>query len=202
MKPLKIVSLLILAAVLSSSPLHADTLTFSPQHQTVNLGDQAVVDVMFDTPYVGDFDMIVNWDDSILDLASVVFGTQLGNVSDPDEVLFYGADDLDSSSVNVYEVSFLDVAALMALQGNGPITFFSLTFNTLDVGTSLLEFTSPNQSYLPIGNEFGAQRNFSVEDGSITVIASNNVPVPGTWLLLGAGMLALMLQRRRQGLTS
>ena len=188
---------------------HAVPIDFVPITQTVELGNQVSVDVVvtpgldpiFGGPLiVGVYDMIVNWDDSILSLVDVfvdvVFGTSLGGPLDS----FQDVIDLGPGSVNVAEASLL--FDFTGLQDDGSqFVLFSLVFETIGLGTSSLELegnilgeVSPFNfigDFVPIEAEPGS--------GSITVVAPPvAVPEPGTLLLFLTGLLAVGVLRRKR----
>jgi hypothetical protein len=166
----------------------AVSLGFDPMNQTVIEGSQATVDVVVDPmgAFVGAFDVIVGWNDSILDLAGLTVDpiNNLGATIDIVDTL--GTTD----SVNVASVS-LEFPLAPFQDGVSDVTLFSLTFDTLTVGTSaltlspgILGITFPPGGFL--GDEFGFLLETQVTNGSIEV-----VPEPTTWLLLSIGLIGL-----------
>lgn len=170
-------------------------LSFVPSDQTVQLGDQATVDVMvtdLTEQYVGEYDFFVSWDDSLLALTTVDFDIFLDGPVDS----FQYVDSSASGTVNVAELS---LSGLFNQDGASDFRLFSLTFDTLNVGTSLLSFTGnigldPN-SYL--GDGWGSVFQTDVSTGSITIEQrTTTVPEPSTLMLfLTAGLLGFGANR-------
>jgi hypothetical protein len=184
------ISLALLAALLvfATKALAVPSLAFHPMTQTRPLGSQATVEVVLTGSNVGDFDLVVSYAANIVALSSAAFGTMLGDPLDPTETIT--AETPGTDAVALAEVSLLAPSTLLALQGAGPVTLFTLIFDTLAVGTSPLMFT-----LLDIGDENGLRLvDLQVNDGSITV---SEVPEPTTAALLATGLLGLLSYRRR-----
>jgi hypothetical protein len=198
MKRFLIVTVLLLAGAVSAAPLRADLLTFSPLNQVVSLNSTANVTIVFDTPIVGDFDLVVNWNPAIIAFDSFTLGTQLGDVSLGEA---FSGSSSTASSLGVFEFSFLTALELAGLQGVGPISFFSIRFDAIGVGTSPLTFSPPDGiGFIPIGDENGIQRTFTFEAGSIRVTDDGvpGVPEPASLLLLSSGLTAIWIRMRRR----
>jgi hypothetical protein len=167
------------------------TLEFVPSAQTVNLGDQTTVDINvtgLSGEFVGAFDFDVNWDSSLLSLASVDFGTSLGGPVDSAQ-----SNPLTDSSnptfglagtANVAEVSFADLSTLQT--GTDPFSLFSLTFESLAAGTSSLAF-SPGL----FGGFLGDDLGFSLLTDASATGAITVDPIPAAVYLFLSGLGAL-----------
>ncbi len=179
---------------------HAGFLEFRPGNQAVELGDQANVDVFFsDTngELVGAYGLSAHYDQSIVSLAAVDFGTAFGGPFGS----FEGAT-IDNSNGRV-DLSGFSFSDLNLLQGGlDEILIASLTFDTLSFGTTDLTMT-PNILGSPgayLGDEFGAPIPLdanSVLPGSITVIAMQAVFEPASAYVYLAVLGALPWLRRR-----
>jgi hypothetical protein len=174
---------LVLAVLLltSASPAGADViLTVDPSAQIKFLGQKAQVTLDSSGGLVGDFDLTISWDASIVSLFSLAYGTQLGGPADS----LQNPPTIGAASLNASEISLLSVADLTGLQPGSAATLLTLVFNTLAVGTSPV-----NIEVIAIGDESGmAHADVELNPGSITVI-DGQVPEPSTALLLITGAL-------------
>jgi hypothetical protein len=171
------------------------TLSFVPASQTVSQGP-IFVDVMVSgfgpntASAVGDFDLTVSYDTSIVSATGVTFGLALG-----DESLFEALTAADwfttPGQINFAETSLLDSVDLIA--GQAPLlssgfVLAELMFDPAGIGTTPLNFTS-----VLAGDASGINIPLVTESGSITV-----VPEPGAFTLMCAGGAVLFLGRRRR----
>lgn len=129
-------------------------------------------------PSLSAFDLDIAYDASVLQLDGVSFGTGL-------DVLtlgsMQGTDSAQPGSLNVYEISFDDVATLNDLQPDS-FALLTLYFTTIGTGTSVIDINvlSLVDAY---GESFTAD---AVIEGAVTV-----VPVPAALPLLMSGLLTL-----------
>lgn len=186
------------ALLFGPRPAEAITLGFDPASQDVALGSQATVDVVVDpmTALVGAFDIIVTWDDAILDLASLSVDPANDFGGSFDAVDTLGRTD----AVNVALVSsHFDLTPFQ--NGVDLITLFTLTFDTLALGTSSLAFSPGIQgTVFPfgvgfLGDELGDLLPTPANDGSITVV-DRVVPAPATLLLTAIGLIGFAARWR------
>lgn len=180
---------------LSGAPaVWAISLDFVPATQTVQLSDLVMVEVVISgltaggDDSVGDFDLDVTYDASLLTASGVTFGTELGDGFFTSLQSFSLA---TSGVVDLAEISFLfDLSGQSA-----SFTLATLSFNTVGVGTSALTFS---QSI--VGDAFGVDLNPTSGTGSVTVenTGPNPIPEPSTMLLLGTGLAGLAAWRLRR----
>ena len=171
-------------------------LDFVPANQTVQLSDPVMVDVVVSglnaggDDSVGDFDLDVTYDASILTASGVIFGTELG------DGFLTSLQSFSLATLGVVDLA--EISFLFDLSGqSASFTLATLSFNTVGVGTSSLTFS---QSI--VGDAFGIDLSPTSGTGSVTVEDNgpNPIPEPGTMLLLGTGLagLAAWRLRRRQ----
>ncbi len=188
-------STLLAAALVAgvSGQAAAASLQMQPSLDTIAVGDSVSVQVtiadMFDlaAPSLGSYDLDVNFDAGVLSYSSITWGTQLdlfglGSLQAIDTA------QVASGLLNIYEVSYDDVADLDSLQLND-FTLFTLTFTAIDPGFSALTLNVND-----LGDSLGIGiAPSSVGNASVTV---SEVPLPATLPLFAAGLLTLMRRRR------
>ena len=193
----------VVAVTLSLSTTMAlalSTVSFDPSSSTGSVAGTVVVDLVWDGTggvmpmYLGDFDVDIAYDDSIV--------TFLGGTIDPD----LGVDsfgcfmpfdcDIDGSvpgTVNLFEFSFDSVPDLIANQdglGNR-FRLATFTFEGLFDGQTDLTLSGI------FGDEFGGGVTPTLVNGDIT-IGTPAIPEPSTILLFGTGLAGLAAWRMRQ----
>jgi len=163
-------------------PLYASaiSLSFVPPAQTVPIGQAVSVEVVISDlgdDEVGDFDLDVSFDPTILTPTTVTFGALLGGPTLFEAVTSFS---FLPGVVDFAEVSLLSPADLEALQPDS-FTLATLFFDTVGAGTSPLSFTQ-----VILDDAFA--QPLTVQTGSGSVSA---VPEPGTGILVGSGLIGL-----------
>lgn len=181
---------------LASLNAYAVALFFDPASATAELGNQVAVDVAiedlgdFASPSLSTLDIDVLFDDTLLSVVGVAFGSELdqgGFGSIQGDFSFPGGH-------NAFEVSLEDAVDLVA---NQPASFvlFTLTFDTLAVGTSPLDLIIQDLADEQVPSNFISADTSS---GSITVtLPTPTVPEPGVLALVVLGLLTQGVARRR-----
>ena len=188
----KVISVSLLAGIFLCGTVSAWglSLEFAPASQTVTVGQLAKVDVMLtglSGTTIGAYDVTVTFDPSIFSLTSLLIGSGLGN-STGDSIV---SGILNLGAIEVLETSLLGATDLAALQTD-PLTLYSLTFLANAPGTSGFEFTN-----VVLANADGNPLDPALMGGSATVVDTQPIPEPSTFLLLGAGLMGIGLLRRR-----
>ena len=184
------------SSVLVASPALAISISVLPAAQSAGVGDSVSVDLVISgledggAPSVGAFDLDVTFDPLILAAGSVTFGAFLG-----DEALGEAltASSVSAGLIDLAAVSLLLPVELDALQP-AAFTLATLSFTTLAADTSPLTLS---QAF--VDDAFGARLAADTVGGSVTVAQAVPQPVsePATLLLVGVGVLAWRLRRRR-----
>lgn len=165
-----------------------------PSSGSYPLGSPFTIDVVMsgletDGQILSVYDLTIGFDASILKLTSAQSAGALGAGSDFQTLAGVG-------SMNLFELSVLDDAALAAIQDD-LFTIARLSFLGIDLGTSTIAFTDPDALVLG-GTQVGdppqtfnlLSLTHTVTPAAATIVA-RAVPEPGTLLLLGLALLLL-----------
>ncbi len=205
---MKLGALLVALAFAAGAAAAPISIAVQPSAQTGTVGAMLFVDVVASgldpaiaTDLVSAFDVDVTFDQAILALGAVTFGTTLGAPADTIQ------DALESSPgvIDAFQFSFVSDAGLKLLQPGASVTLFTIAFAALVPGTSAVLFDTTLQ-YVAGALDFsvdpaGLATILQVENqgGVITVDAAapNGVPAPGTLPLAASALLALLWRRAR-----
>lgn len=172
------------------SNAHAISVDFSPQDQTVDLGDMVFVDITISDLgdfALGGFDLDISFDDSIVEYSSFTFGDPING--DQLDLFGFGEGEFQFSAelggvIDIIDVSLDFSFDLIDFQLN-EFVLGTIAFNTLSAGTTALGIT---QSIL--SDEWGFELDSTSGAGAITVLGDatvSPVPLPGSaWLMLFA----------------
>lgn len=189
-----------LLSLLSVGEARAISLSFSPSSQTVSEGDRVDVEVLISdlgdgsAPSLGEYELSVDFDASLLDFESVVFGDPvLGNQLKIGFVEPINSFTEGTGTVNLVEVSFgFDFTFLDNNQAS-EFTLATLTFNALAPGGSNLDFSN-----VSLADGLGDPLTASLESGEVSVAAispptpPSKVPEPSVaFALVGLGIAAV-----------
>jgi hypothetical protein len=181
-----ITGLVLTMLLLVSATVGANSISFNPSAQTTPVGSTVTLGLLISNPLaqVGSYDLDVQFNPAILSPVAVAFGPFLGSPANSVSGTLFS-----SGRVNLFEVSFLTPAALIALQP-GVFTAATLSFITLSSGTTALTLSSNT-----VGDLFGVPLSPTLINGSVTSGASP-VPEPTAVTLVLLGLTARRWLRR------
>lgn len=165
-------------------------LNLVPSNSAVNVGEQFSVDVLvngLENEFIGDYDLTIGWDASLLSLSGFSFDAFLDGPAD--SISGFSS---TPGSVNAFEVS---LSSLSAQTGFGGFRLFSLSFSSLDAGLVSLFISDVGI----LGNELGESYDFGRVGAEVSLTRpSTSVPEPSTLALLLAAAAGGALSRRRR----
>ncbi len=191
MKKLRWIGLVVgIWGLLWTTPTLAIDISIVPVSQTVDVGDPVSVDVVVSgleagilDEIVSSFDLNITYAAAIVMATGVTYGTDLGPVS------LQSTPDLTTPGLvaNLIEVS-LELDDDLAAQQGDSVTLLTINFTALAVGISpvRIDFNFPQE----VVGRNALVLNLNVNNGQI-IVGTQDVPEPGTVVLLGSGVLGL-----------
>ncbi|MDH5325720.1 MAG: cohesin domain-containing protein [Gammaproteobacteria bacterium] len=181
-------NLVLVCSLFAAQQSSAILIDFQTSQSTVAQGDSFDVDIIVSGLTAADeivsaFDLFIGFDDAILSVSNIVFGTELytGFFQDTDTTI--------AGQVELVDLSFLFDYELATLQSDS-VLLSTITFDALTAGVSeLLFLPHPILGGQDVKGRDAAILPLDVGQASITVTAS--VPEPGTSLLMLAGIIAV-----------
>lgn len=144
-------------------------------------------------PAVGDFDIDVLYDPTLMAFSDYTLGPWLGDLTALEALDFSFGDPGATGAIDLAEVSLLDPIDLELLQ---PDTFIlaTLEFHCLGAGTSSIwiDDSEPLLTY-KVGDALGFQLDVTIGD-SLTI---TQTPEPSTMLLFAMGLIGFGALRRK-----
>lgn len=202
-----VISFLLFGSLLSVGSASAISIDFSPESETVYIGDSFGVDVVISDLYATDtsreivsaFDLDVIYDASVLTATGVTFGSSLGLNPSTDPFDFFSdawiTEVLTPGRLDFAESSWLSNSDLLDLQPNDSFVLATLNFVSIAEGFSSLIFDPVGypgidiKGYDPFSPFDMSQ---STGAGQVSVLRSTQVPVPATLFLLIVGLFGLV----------
>ena len=157
----------------------------SPATQSVEAGQQAVVQVMIeDVSGLYGAEVHLTFDPTLLQVSTLTSGTSL----DPASGSVVSNYDNAAGTID-YAITLL--APAPAVDGSGVLC--EVTFDTLTDGTSPVAISGAI-----LADATGAQIPAATNDGEVVVTVPPDIPEAGTLLLLGSGLVGLAAFARRK----
>ncbi|HEY1337058.1 MAG TPA: cohesin domain-containing protein [Bryobacteraceae bacterium] len=173
-------------------PIDAATIALSPASMAVSPGHVISLDLVISnlgSILVGDFDLDIGFDPSVLTLNSATPGSHLGDIASG-QALDFSLGETGPGVVNIAVVSTLSFPALAAIQ-TPPFSLATLSFTVGPIGgATTVEIASLNA----LGDSTGTAISIDAV-GSATLTANAAIPEPGGIGPIGLGVVLLAVQR-------
>ena len=186
------------AVILWTPQASAAQIFFLPASATVVPGNPVSIDLMISSlgsgVVLGDFDLDISFDPTHLSLTGFQPSDALGSIAAGD-ALDFSLGLVSSGLVNVTVISTLSSAALSTLQSE-PFRLAALEFNVLALtpgASTQVEVASLNA----LGDGDGNSLSATSLGSAILRGQGDQIPEPGTLLLVPLGLLILSSKRRR-----
>lgn len=204
MRIIKQLAVGLVLAGLSNLALALPTISFNPTPAFGGIGGSIFVDLVWNgdgANYIGDFDVDIAYDGSIVSLAGADVDPQFGVDTFGCGYDGFFCDYSDSPGlVNIFEVSFDSVADLTANQDGLGNSFVLATLEFIGLTDGI---TTLALSENAVGNAYGLPFEHVLTDGLICVGTGSencpidNVPEPAAFYLLAMGLVTTLLARRK-----
>lgn len=192
--------LLISALLVAGSPAQAVVMDIVPNLLTSNTGASVEMDIEisglgdFAPDSLGVFEFNIAFDSSRLSVDSFLLGPLLGDF-DFFEAADFSFGDLGGGALNLAVLSFLTPTELDALQPER-FSLATVVFDVIDLETGT-STTVMIDAVLALGDAFGAALPLDAVGNATIRNPAVVIPEPAALALLGLGITALLLVRRR-----
>ena len=171
-----------------STQVWAISLSFNPSASEIDVGDSVDIDIVIsglENDNLAGFDLIFNFEDSILAFDSYTLGTELGVI--PWEALDW------SLGNNLFEVSW--ISPISDFWSNQPDSFTLATISFIGISGGISDLSFSNVTLIDEYWRPSLLTDASLGTGSVDVAAP--VPEPATMLLFGTGLAGLVGFRKK-----
>lgn len=180
-----------------AAPANAIQITVTPPLGTTVVGGTLVFDVRVEDlgeQIVSAFDLDLLFDPAVLSFDGLVFGASFGGAAGS----FPGFGQPAAGVVDFFLFSILPDDVLAAAQG-GSALLARLSFTGLAPGSTTLRVLGPadDEFFALVGREAAGLEVESI-GAALAVVSARAVPEPGTLVLLGIGLLAIVVAMRRK----